>query len=58
MLKGTTTIELTDVNTGEKQVITEKNMITNAAYMFANTGGTFTGSPTAGGVYYTSNTIV
>ena len=32
MLKGTTTIELTDVNTGEKQVITEKNMITNAIH--------------------------
>lgn len=32
MLKGTTTIELTDVKTGEKQVITEKNMITNALH--------------------------
>jgi hypothetical protein len=32
MLKGTTTIELTDVHTGEKQVITEKNMITNAIH--------------------------
>lgn len=30
MLKGTTTIELTDVHTGEKQVVTEHNMITNA----------------------------
>ena len=32
MLKGTTTIELTDIHTGEKQVITEKNMITNAIH--------------------------
>lgn len=30
MLKGTTTIELTDVRTGEKQVVRESNMITNA----------------------------
>lgn len=30
MLKGKTTIELTDVNTGEKNVVEEENMITNA----------------------------
>ena len=32
MLKGTTTIELTDIHTGEKQVIKESNMITNALH--------------------------
>lgn len=30
MLKGKMTIELTDVNTGKKDVIEEENMVTNA----------------------------
>ena len=32
MLKGTTTIELTDVHTGKKQTFTDHNMITNALH--------------------------
>ena len=30
MLKGTTRIELTDVHSGEKQIIEKHNMVTNA----------------------------
>jgi len=33
MLKGTTRIELTDVHTGEKQVVEDHNMVTNALSM-------------------------
>lgn len=40
MLKGKTTIELTDVNTGEKKVYEDHNMVTNFAnYLFKNIGG-------------------
>lgn len=40
MLKGKTTIELTDVNTGEKKVYEDHNMVTNfAKYLFKNIGG-------------------
>ena len=39
MLKGKMTIELTDVNTGEVNVIKEENMVTNAlANIFAPLG--------------------
>lgn len=39
MLKGKTTIELTDVNTGEKKVYEDHNMVTNfAKYLFRNVG--------------------
>lgn len=37
MLKGKTIIELTDVNTGEKEVIEENNMVTNAINDLFNT---------------------
>ena len=37
MLKGKTIIELTDVNTGEKEVIEENNMVTNALNDLFNT---------------------
>lgn len=37
MLKGKTIIELTDVNTGEKEVIEENNMVTNAISDLFNT---------------------
>ena len=47
MLKGTTTIELTDVNTGEKQTVTEHNMITNAmTKLFQPTFGHLTNEAT------------
>lgn len=40
MLKGKTTIELTDVNTGEKKVYEDHNMVTNfTKYIFKNIGG-------------------
>ena len=40
MLKGKTTIELTDVNTGEKKTYEDHNMVTNFAnYLFKNIGG-------------------
>lgn len=40
MLKGKTTIELTDVNTGEKKIYEDHNMVTNFAnYLFKNIGG-------------------
>ncbi len=35
-LKGKTTIELTDVNTGVVEVVEEENMITNALHYFFN----------------------
>lgn len=35
-IKGKTTIELTDVNTGEIEVVEEENMITNALHYFFN----------------------
>lgn len=39
MLKGKTTIELTDVNTGEKKVYEDTNTVTNfAKYLFRNVG--------------------
>lgn len=37
MLKGKTIIELTDVNTGEKEIIEENNMVTNAINDLFNT---------------------
>jgi len=50
MLKGTTTIELTDVHTGEKQVVTEHNMITNAmTKLFQPTFGHLTNEQTLRG---------
>lgn len=50
MLKGTTTIELTDINTGEKQVIKENNMITNAvSEIFQPVFGHLTNEPTLRG---------
>lgn len=50
MLKGTTTIELTDVKTGEKQTVTEHNMITNAmTNLFQPTFGHLTNEATLRG---------
>ena len=41
MLKGKTTFELTDVNTGEVEVIEDSNMITNGLQEFLRTYGYF-----------------
>lgn len=41
MLKGTTTIELTDVNTNKTEVIKEDNIVTNAFNKFVNSRGRF-----------------
>lgn len=41
MLKGKTTFELTDVNTGEVEVIEDSNMVTNALQEFLATYGYF-----------------
>lgn len=41
MLKGTTTIELTDVNTSKTEVIKEDNIVTNAFNKFVNSRGRF-----------------
>ena len=38
-IKGKTTFELTDVNTGEVEVIEDSNMITNALQEFLTTYG-------------------
>ena len=39
MIKGRTVIELTDVNSGEKEVYKDNNMVTNAINLFYKSGG-------------------
>ena len=65
IFRGCTKIKLSTTQTGEYQ--TEYRIpksgtgtiATNAlSYMFANTGGTFTGTPEINTTYYTSNTVV
>ena len=65
MFSGCTNIKLSSTQTGEYQTAyriptsdtgtTGNNSLAN---MFANTGGTFTGTPTINTTYYTSNTVV
>ena len=40
-LKGVTTIELTDVNTGKTKVVKKENMVTNAISKLVNNRGKF-----------------
>ena len=67
MFSGCSKIKISETQTGEYvnaynvpalRTTQGTTPITTVVDMFANTGGTFTGSPAAGGVYYTSNTIV
>ena len=65
MFNGCTKIKLSETQTGDYQTLyripttgtgtAEYNSLTD---MFANTGGTFTGTPTINTTYYTSNTII
>ena len=65
MFNGCTKIKLSTTQTGEYQTpyrIPTTGAGTNVAYSlintFANTGGTFTGTPEINKTYYTSNTVV
>lgn len=65
MFSGCSLIKLSETQTGEYQtpyripIEGTGSMGSNStANMFANTGGTFTGSPTINTTYYTSNTVV
>ena len=65
MFSGCTKIKLSTTQTGEYQTayrIPKSGTGTNATNaldaMFANTGGTFTGTPEINTTYYTSNTVV
>ena len=65
MFQGCTKIKLSATQTGEYQTPyrmptsgTGANATDALTNMFANTGGTFTGSPSVNTTYYTSNTVV